>query len=114
MRDRRGLPKFTMDSDFWRSPRFAALRLQAIGLHVTGIGVSYREELDGRLPADVRKLAGVLGLQAGDVKPALRELVAAGVWLEVGNELVIGDYATDHPTRVEITARRAQKHARSL
>jgi hypothetical protein len=108
-RHARGLPRYYMDVGWYRAPRFAGLRIDALFTYDAAVGYCTEHATDGHLPGDTEDLAVALGLRASDLAGAVPALVDRGILERCGDELVIPDWGDSNPTAVEIEEHSAAK-----
>lgn len=88
-----GLPRYYMDSGWWRHPRNISLDLAAIGLYSCIVGACNEHATNGDLPARAKDVAKMLGLDACAVRRPLRALIDAGcLTVESDGRLHVVDY----------------------
>jgi hypothetical protein len=97
-----GLPRYYMDTGWWRSRKYAGMALDSIGLMSAIVGYSTEHSTDGHVPADHEDLAAALGLRASGVAEALAPLVDRGVLDTWGADLVVVGWRDHNPTRSEV------------
>jgi hypothetical protein len=84
-------------------PKVAGLSEEAFALHIHAIFYASRALTDGVIARGmVRRLS-----KAEDVRPLLRELLSAGLWLEHEHGFAIHDYLDYQPSRAEVLEQRA-------
>lgn len=103
-----GLPRYYMDTGWWRSRRFAGLPLDSIGLMQCIVSHGTEHATDGHVPADPEDLAAAVGLRAREVRKALKPLVDRGILTRIGSgigsEFVVDGWAEHNPTKAEVEA----------
>lgn len=105
-----GLPRYYMDTGWWRARRFAGLPLDSVGLMSCIVGYCTEHSTDGHVPADHEDLAAAVGLRASHVRRALGPLLERGILASVdGGELVVRDWADHNPTKAEVEAYSAER-----
>lgn len=109
-----GLQRFNMVCGFWRSPKYVGLSLSAVGLAAAGVSYCYEHSTDGKLPKGVPSIAAALGLQQGQVKKAMQELIGRTIWTEERDHTQIVGYLEHNPSAVEVRDHRAKKKAAAI
>lgn len=104
-----GLPRYYLDTGWWRGIGFAGL--DATALFVWQAAVSYCTETstDGRMPADLEDLSVSLGVRLSDLRKAVPHLLEKGRWVADGDQFVMPDWADHNPTKEEVEAYTAER-----
>lgn len=111
----RGLPRFFMDTGFWRSMSWRGAGLAHIGLQAAAVSYCNEQETDGLLPGNDEELASALGVKVSDLRKALPWMTERGRWIKLeGGDLLIKDYLESNPSKAEITAHRRRKTEAAL
>lgn len=97
------MPWVRIEDGMDEHPKVAGLSEEAFALHMHAILYASRALTDGVVARGmVRRLS-----KAEDVRPLLRELVSAGLWLEHEHGFAIHDYLDYQPSRAEVLELRA-------
>jgi len=98
-----------LEDQFDEHPKIAALSDTALALFVCGLGYCNRNLTDGFIPTAVGN--GKLRYCDGNPVPAIRELVAAGLWEQVGGGWLVHDFLDYQPSKEKVLEDRAKKQA---
>jgi hypothetical protein len=104
-----GLPRYYMDTGWWRARRFTGLPLDALGLVRCIVSHGNEHATDGHVPADPEDLAAAVGLRARDVRKALKPLLEREVLARDGDELVLVGWSDHNPTKADVEAYTAER-----
>jgi hypothetical protein len=107
-----GLPRFYMDVDWHRGPKWAGAGADALLVHSIAVGYCTKHNTDGRLPGDPEDLSLALGIKLSVVRKALKELVDGRRWDHDGQALVIVGYAGHNPLAAEVAEHTERQRTR--
>lgn len=108
------LPMMMLEVAFHRSPKWVGASATTIGVFVAGQSYCYEQATDGRLvrlPADAQVIAIALGLNVKDVRKALPDLLARGIWEEEDGWLQVHDFLDHNPSSNEVREHRDARSA---
>lgn len=91
-----------LDDCFADHPKFAGLSLAAVGLWACGLAYCSRHLTDGEIS---KKMLHRISPEAAPAASAA-ELVAAGIWHDVGDRYEVHDYLKYNPSRAKVLAQR--------
>lgn len=92
-----------LDDGFMRHRKIRSLSHKALALHISGLCHCAAQLTDGRIERDD---VPMLLAEAKVTKAALTELVAVGIWLDLGDHFLIHDYLEYQEPRAKVLQRR--------
>lgn len=107
-----GLPRYYMDVDWHRSPKWAGVSAEALAVHPIAVGYCTKHATDGQLPADLEDLSLALGIRVSVLRKALKDLVDGRRWTHDGDGLVIIGYEDHNPIAAEVAEHAERQRSR--
>ena len=91
-----------LDVDYFRNPKMQTVGLRGRALHLAGVCYCAAQLTDGHIPSTA--VAGLLA-DAAVPRSTVEQLVAANLWIQVGDGYLVHDFVAMNGTKADVLTR---------